>query len=56
MPLVTSTWQFFLFYGLIVGAGIGGIFVPLVVLIARWFAIRRNMMTGVVTSGVALEC
>jgi len=54
MPLVTSTWQFFLFYGLIVGAGIGGIFVPLVVLIARWFAIRRNMMTGVVTSGVGI--
>jgi MFS family permease len=54
MPLVSSTWQFFLFYGLLVGAGIGGIFVPLVVLVARWFSARRNMMTGAVTSGVGI--
>jgi MFS family permease len=51
MPLVHSMWQFYVFYGLIVGMGMGGIFVPLITVIARWFKVRRNLVSGLVVSG-----
>jgi MFS family permease len=51
MPLVHSPWQLFLFYGIILGIGMGAMFVPLVSMTARWFNARRNLMTGLVSSG-----
>ncbi len=54
MLTVSSTWQFFLFYSVIIGIGMGGIFVPLAVIIARWFTARRVMMTGFVMSGAGV--
>jgi MFS family permease len=51
MLAVNSTWQFFLFYSVIIGIGMGGIFVPLAVIIARWFTARRVLMTGIIMSG-----
>jgi MFS family permease len=51
MPLVHNIWQFYVFYGLIVGMGMGGIFVPLITMIARWFKLRRTLMSGLVVAG-----
>jgi MFS family permease len=51
MPQVHSPWQLFLFYGVILGIGMGAMFVPLVSMTARWFNARRNLMTGLVSSG-----
>jgi len=51
MPLVHSPWQLYLFYGIILGIGLGAMFVPLVSMTARWFNTRRNLMTGLVSSG-----
>jgi MFS family permease len=51
MPLVQSPWQLFLFYGIVLGIGMGAMFVPLVSMTARWFNTRRNLMTGLVSSG-----
>jgi MFS family permease len=51
MPLVHSQWQLFLIYGVIIGVGMGAMFVPLVSMTARWFNARRNLMTGLVASG-----
>ncbi|MBN1568027.1 MAG: MFS transporter [Acidobacteria bacterium] len=51
MPLVHSPWQLYLFYGIILGIGMGAMFVPLVSMTARWFNARRNLMTGIVSSG-----
>ncbi|HTY64960.1 MAG TPA: MFS transporter [Acidobacteriota bacterium] len=51
MPLVHTVWQLYLFYGLIIGVGMGAMFVPLVSMTARWFSVRRNLMTGLVSSG-----
>jgi MFS family permease len=51
VPLVHSPWQLFLFYGILVGVGMGAMFVPLISMIARWFNARRNLMTGLVSSG-----
>jgi MFS transporter, OFA family, oxalate/formate antiporter len=54
MPFVHSIWQLFVFYGLILGVGMGGIFVPMVSMTARWFTSRRNLMTGLVSSGAGI--
>jgi MFS family permease len=51
MPLVQALWQLYLFYGVIIGVGMGAMFVPLVSMMARWFNVRRNLMTGLVSSG-----
>jgi MFS transporter, OFA family, oxalate/formate antiporter len=54
MPLVHSPWQLYLFYGVILGIGMGGMFVPMVSMTARWFTTRRNLMTGIVSSGAGI--
>jgi MFS family permease len=54
MSQISAVWQLYLFYGVIIGAGMGGSFVPIVSTIARWFAKRRSIMTGVVMAGVSI--
>ncbi len=52
--LAHSPWQLFLFYGVLLGIGMGAMFVPLVSMTARWFKARRNLMTGLVSSGAGM--
>ncbi len=54
MPLVHSPWQLYVFYGVIIGVGMGGMFVPIISMTARWFTARRNLMTGLVTAGAGI--
>jgi len=54
MSYISTVWQLYLFYGVIIGAGMGGSWVPIVSTIARWFAKRRNLMTGIVLTGVSI--
>jgi MFS family permease len=54
MSQVSAVWQIYLFYGVIIGAGMGGSFVPIVSTVARWFTKRRNIMTGIVMAGVSI--
>jgi MFS family permease len=51
MSQTTAVWQLYLFYGLLVGAGMSGSFIPLLSTVARWFIKRRGMMTGIVAAG-----
>ena len=51
---ISAVWQLYLFYGVMVGAGLGGTFVPLTSTTARWFVAKRGLMTGFVTAGVGL--
>jgi MFS family permease len=51
---ISAVWQLYLFYGVIVGAGLGGTFVPLTSTTARWFVAKRGLMTGFVTAGVGI--
>ncbi len=48
-----AIWQLYLFYGVIIGSGMGGSWVPMVSTVARWFVKRRNLMTGIVLTGVS---
>ncbi len=53
MSQVEAVWQIYLFYGILIGSG-SSVFVPLLSTVARWFVLRRSMMTGVVIAGVGV--
>lgn len=55
MSQIGAVWQLYLFYGVIIGAGMSGSWVPILSTVARWFVRRRSMMSGVVlaSTGVA---
>jgi len=52
MSQVYQTWQLYIYYGLLVGMGLGGTLIPLSSTVSRWFVRRRGLMTGIVSSGV----
>lgn len=54
MSQINALWQLYLFYGVIIGIGISGVWVPLLSSVARWFYKRRNLMTAIVVSGVGI--
>ena len=54
MSQIQTTWQLYLFHGIIIGIGMGGSFVPLMTTVVRWFVDKRNLMTGVITAGVGI--
>jgi MFS family permease len=51
MSQISTPWQLYLFYVVIVGTGMGGIFAPPCSTVARWFVQRRSVMTGIVIAG-----
>jgi MFS family permease len=53
ISLVNSSWQMYLFYGIIVGAGMSGIFVPISTTIPKWYT-RRNTINGIVLAGMGV--
>jgi len=54
MSLLGAVWQLYLFYGVIIGIGMSGSFVPLASTVARWFVARRGIMTGIVVAGIGI--
>jgi MFS family permease len=54
MSKVDSAWHIYLYFGVIIGAGMGGSFVPLMTTVARWFEDRRGLMTGIVAAGIGI--
>jgi len=54
MSQLSALWQLYLFVSLVLGVGMGGSFVPLMTITARWFIRRRGMMTGIVAAGGGL--
>ncbi len=54
MSQISTVWQLYVFYGIIIGAGISGVMVALVSTVARWFVSRRGVITGIVMTGVGI--
>ncbi len=50
MSQVRSTWQIYLFYGVLFGIG-NSIFIPLISTVTKWFTRRRSMMLGITIGG-----
>jgi sugar phosphate permease len=52
MSTVSSLWQLYLYFGIVVAAGSSAMYVPIVSLIATWFTKRRGLMSGIGIAGV----
>ena len=52
MSQVNSLWQIYVYYGVIIGFGMGGVFVGLLATVSRWFVKRRGTMMGIVLTGL----
>jgi MFS family permease len=53
MSQINSFWQLYLFYGVLIGAGTST-FTPLMSTIARLYAQKRTIMSGIVTVGIGI--
>ena len=53
IPLMTSIYHFYFFYGVMIGFACN-IFVPVMSVVARIFTRRRTLMSGIASVGVAL--
>jgi MFS family permease len=51
MSQISAAWQLYLFYVVLIGIGMGGIYIPTMSTVARWFVKRRSVMTGLVIAG-----
>jgi MFS family permease len=51
---VTTVWQLYILYGVVIGIAMGGSWVPLMSTIVRWFVARRSMMTGIALAGLGI--
>lgn len=51
---VTSLWQLYLAYGVVLGVGLSGSFTIATATTARWFVKRRGMALGIVAAGMGL--
>jgi MFS family permease len=54
MSTVSSVWQYYLYYGVLVSIGMGCIVVPLMSNVARWFVKGRGLASGIVISGIGV--
>lgn len=54
MSQVSQIWQLYAFYGLVIGTGMAGVWIPLTSTLTRWFTNKRGLMTGIVLSGTGI--
>jgi MFS family permease len=54
MSQISAVWHLYLVYGVLIAAGAGGCFVPLMSTVARWFDKKRGLMTGIAASGLGV--
>ncbi len=50
----TALWQFYLTFGLLVGAGVSAFYVPLTATATKWFSARRGLAVAIVSAGNGL--
>jgi MFS family permease len=51
---VSTLWQFYLTFGVLVGAGVSAFYVPLTATATKWFSARRGLAVGIVSAGNGL--
>lgn len=54
MSQVSTLWQLYMFYGIIIGIGVSATDVVLLSTVARWFTKKRGTITGIVKVGTGL--
>ncbi len=51
---MSSLWQFYLYFGFIVGIGFAGAWTPVNATISRWFPEKRVLALGITTGGISV--
>ena len=55
MSTITASWQFYIYYGVILTVGLSGIqVVPIFTIIERWFVKKRSMAMGIASMGIGI--
>lgn len=54
MSWADNIWGLYLFFGVLTGIGMSGLWVPPLSTVARWFTKRRSLATGIVLSGMTI--
>ncbi|MFC1927981.1 MFS transporter [Chloroflexota bacterium] len=54
MSQISTIWQIYLLYGVLLSVGGGGCIIPLFSTVARWFVKRRGLASGIIGSGVGV--
>ena len=54
MSQISTIWQLYLVYGVIIGIGMSASFIPLMSTVPRWFVKRRGIMSGIAVSGIGV--
>ncbi len=47
-------WHLYLFFGIIVGAGTSGMYVPPITVVTRWFQMKRGLALGIAVTGIGI--
>lgn len=54
MSIINAPWQLYIFYGIVVGTGMGFGLVPVVSTVSRWFVKRRGTALGLTVAGLGI--
>ena len=54
MSIVSVPWQLYVFYGIVIGTGVGFCIVPIISTIPRWFVKRRGTALGITVAGIGI--
>ena len=49
----TETWQVFLFFGAVTGAGMSAAYIPMTATVVRWFEARRGLALAIASQGLS---
>jgi len=54
MSQITTIWQMYLVYGVLLSLGVAGTFVPVFSTIARWFIAKGGLASGIASAGIGI--
>jgi len=54
MSVINAPWQLYIFYGIVIGTGMGFGFLPVTSTVSRWFVRRRGMALGITMAGIGI--
>jgi len=54
MSAIEAPWQLYIFYGVLIGTGVGFGFLPVTSTVSRWFVRRRGTALGITVAGIGM--
>ena len=54
MSIINAPWQLYIFYGVVVGTGVGFSYLPIASVVSRWFVRKRGTALGLTVAGAGI--